>query len=356
MDSDKKWFFRAIWLIGICICAVAAVNYIIDPYGIFRKDFSWQFIEPNKHFIKARYVTEHPDRFDCFIFGSSRGNYIDVRKLKNDRCYNMQHSGGLPREYMNTMEYLLKKGVKIRSALIGLDEFSFQYSPEEHLGQPMRHPYPPVINKPLFPYYLQYLFYWYDWKIMKVCLKGYTDKLRGLIKEPYERHDIYKTGQSFAPAEDSAIERDPVAHANKPAFQKRFRPSDVYMEGVIRDLKDLIAFGKKNNIRLTFFIVPFYETKYLDAGPDELDRFKRALAEMTDFWDFSGFNTITTNRYYYYETWHFRAIAGDMILARIFGTKGTTVPEDFGVFVTARNIDSHLQHLRRQMREYLEKK
>ncbi len=107
---------------------------------------------------------------------------------------------------------------------------------------------------------------------------------------------------------------------------------------------------------MTFFIVPFYKTKYLDAGPDELDRFKRALAELTDFWDFSGFNTVTTNRYYYYETWHFRTIAGDMVLARISGDRDAAVPEDFGVLVTAQSIDSHLKYLRQQMREHIEKK
>lgn len=351
MDSNKKWFFRALLLIIAGLGFIAVMNYILDPYGIFRKDFSWQFIEPNKHYIKVRYVTEYPDKYNCFLFASSRGNNIDTRKIEGGRCYNMQHSGGLPREHLNAMRYMMKKGVNIKFALISLDEFSFQYSPDEHLGQPMRHPYPPVLNEFRFPYYLQYLFFWNDWKIMKACLNGYANKLKGI--ESSVQHDIYETGQSLAPGEDISIERDPVTHFNKPAFQKRFQPSDVYMNGVIKDLKDLVQFARENHIQLKFFIVPFYATKYLDAGPDELDRFKRELAGLADFWDFSGFNSITTNRYYYYETWHFRNLVGDMILSRMSGNKNENVPKDFGVFVTAQNIEQHLQRLRQQMKDYL---
>lgn len=356
MNNDKKWFFRTILLIIIGLGFVAVTNYIIDPYGIFRKDFSWQFIEPNKHYIKVRYVSEHPDRFDCFLFGSSRANHIDVRKIKDGRCYNMQHAGGLPREYLDSLKYMVKNGVKIKFALIALDEVSFNYNPNEHLSQPMRHPYPPVLNEPRFPYYLQYLFYWYDWDIMKTCLKGYWDKLRGLIKGGPVRHDIFETGQTFSPDADLAIEKDPVAHANKREFQRRFRPEDVYMDGVIKDLKDLISFARQNNIQLKLFVVPLYKTKYLDAGPNEMDRFKREVAKINDFWDFTGLNSITSNTYYYYETWHFRGIVGDMILSRMFGNKETDVPKDFGVFVTAQNIDGHLQYLRQQMKKYLKEK
>ncbi len=351
MDSNKKWFFRALLLIIAGLGFVAVVNYVLDPYGIFRKDFSWQFIEPNKHYIKVRHVTEHPDRFDCFLFGSSRANHIDVRKIKGGRCYNMQHAGGLPREYLDSMKYMVKKGVKIEFALIALDEVSYNYNPKEHLSQPMRHPYPPVLNEYRFPYFLQYLFYWYDWDIMETCLSGYWNKLRGHRGEDIVRHDIYETGQTFSPNADHVIEKDPAAHANRKEFQRRFRPEDIYMDGVVRDIKELIEFARQNKIQLKFFVVPLYKTKYLDAGPDEMDRFRREVAGLTDFWDFSGLNSITINTYYYYEAWHFRGIVGDMILSRMFGYQNTNVPKDFGVFVTNENIDRHLQYLRQQMKD-----
>lgn len=356
MTSEKKWSLIAICIIVICLGATAVLNYIIDPYGIFRKDFSWQFIEPNKNFVKARYVSQNPDLYDCFLFASSRGNNIDAARIKKGSCFNMQYSGGLPREHLDMMKYLISKGVKINYAVVALDEFSFQYRPEEHLSQPMRHPYPPVLNEPLFPYYMRYLFFWYDWKVMRVCLQGFAEKLSGRSNIPSVKHDVFGTGRTLSDAEDIAIERNPLSHANKPEFNRRFQPSSAYMQGVIQDLKEMVQFAKEKKITLEFFVVPFYATKYLDAGPDELDTFKRELAKIADFWDFSGFNSITANKYYYYETWHFRNIVGDMIMARMYGDSTTEVPKDFGRYVSPANINLHLADLRQQMNNYLHPK
>jgi len=49
-------------------------------------------------------------------------------------------------------------------------------------------------------------------------------------------------------------------------------------------------------------------------------------------------------------------MVGDMVLSRVLGNQDVTVPEDFGTFVTAQNVDDHLQRLRQQMQEYLKRK
>lgn len=353
MKNEKKWFLIAVCIIVVCLGTTAGLNYVIDPYGIFRQDFSWQFIEPNKNFIKGRYVSQNPDRYDCFLFASSRGNNIDAAKIKRGNCYNMQYSAGLPGEHLNMMKYMVSKGVRIKYAVIALDEFSFQYSPREHLSQPMRHPYPPALNEPLFPYYMRYLFFWYDWDIMKTCLKGFVNKLSGDSNGIFVKHDVFGTGRTISDAEDAAIERNPVSHANRQEFKKRFQPSGVYIDGAIRDLKEMIRFAAEKKIMLEFLIVPFYATKYLDVGPYELDTFRRKLAKLAGFWDFSGFNSITVNTYYYYEAWHFRNIVGDMMMARMYGGHNASVPPDFGIYVNSGNIEEHLSDLRQEMNTYL---
>ena len=58
----------------------------------------------------------------------------------------MTSNGGLPHEYLNNLRYMLKKGVKMKLVLMGLDDFSFRTNPAERLSQPFRrHPYPPVL-------------------------------------------------------------------------------------------------------------------------------------------------------------------------------------------------------------------
>jgi hypothetical protein len=43
---------------------------------------------------------------------------------------------------------------------------------------------------------------------------------------------------------------------------------------------------------------------------------------------------------------------GDLVIARIFNDRNINVPEDFGQWFTAENIDLHLQALRQQVSRY----
>jgi hypothetical protein len=78
--------------------------------------------------------------------------------------------------------------------------------------------------------------------------------------------------------------------------------------------------------------------------------FKKRLAQITDFYDFSGINSITKDPFNYYETSHYRVFIGEMMLARMFeNDKNITVPEDFGDLVTKSNIDIHIKKLKSQL-------
>ena len=96
------------------------------------------------------------------------------------------------------------------------------------------------------------------------------------------------------------------------------------------------------------FINPVHKNVFLDCGVD-FDRFKRALSHLSGFYDFSGLNSVTTDNFNYYETSHYRPKVGDLVIARIFNQRNIKVPEDFGQWVTAENIDLHLKTLRQQV-------
>ena len=65
---------------------------------------------------------------------------------------------------------------------------------------------------------------------------------------------------------------------------------------------------------------------------------------MTPYWDFSYSSVSFDPRYFYDET-HFRNCVGEMALARIFGDSSVYVPEDFGRYVTADNVEEHLAEM-----------
>ncbi len=135
---------------------VGLVNYIVIPMKC-PEGLSWQFIDPNKNFIKTRYLTQNPERFNCWSSGSSRVNSIDVRKIRGYKSYNVDYSGGLPRDHRENIRYMLNKGVKI-AIIMGLDEFSYKDNPDQQPYQPLRHPYPPVLDQHTLPFYLRYDF------------------------------------------------------------------------------------------------------------------------------------------------------------------------------------------------------
>ena len=74
----------------------------------------------------------------------------------------------------------------------------------------------------------------------------------------------------------------------------------------------------------------------------------------TNYYDFSGYNTVTTNDCNYYETSHYRPLVGNLIAARIFHDSTISVPDDFGKFITKNTIDNHIILLKKQIDEYEE--
>lgn len=350
MNRDKKWFCLALGIFVLAFAMVGLVNYVLDPYGLFRKDFSWQFVEPNQDFIKPRYVTDNPGRYDCFVFGSSRVNNIDVLKIKNYTCYNMFCNGELPREYLDDLRYMLKKGVKIKLLLVGLDDFSFKHDPAKRLSDPLRHPYPPVLNHYLAPFYMRYLFSIHAQHIMGPVIDGYVAKIRGKLGVQPVTYDITGTGRIIAPGADRFIEAHAEAHRKDPKFTEKIESvTGDHMKGTVDDLTQFVNLLKAHGIRSVFFINPPYKTWFLDLNLDEFGRFERELAKLADFYDFSGVNSITRDAYNYYNPSHYRPPIGDMMIARMLGDETTTVPADFGLLVTSENVEAHLQRLREQI-------
>ncbi|MES2353857.1 MAG: hypothetical protein V4568_05500 [Pseudomonadota bacterium] len=92
---------------------------------------------------------------------------------------------------------------------------------------------------------------------------------------------------------------------------------------------------------------------------------KRAGKEPFPLWDFSGYNSVTTETVPakndsqsrmrgYWESSHYRGETGDLVLNRIFGLKTESKNEatDFGVLLNPVNIESHLADFRAGRQRY----
>lgn len=342
MNSPKKWVTMVLAGMAVATCILILVNGIIDPYGILRTDFSKQIQEPNQNFVKMKFILAHPERYDSFLFGSSRVIFIDNTKIRNGRYYNYWYSEGVPQEHRDNIRLLVQKGVRIRNILIGLDEFSYRLDPETHLTNLLRQPHPLITGKNLPLFYLEYF----------ARVSGLGSNVQDFVQNRILNkgaaaqgkviYDIERTGRMFIPSWDESIERDPDKHNRDEVFTRPTHYEGNNLGPTLEAIREIARTAKEQGIALTVFINPVHRTTYLDTDQDQFFAFKKELATITDYYDFSGLNSITTNNYYYYETSHYREMVGDMMLARMFGYPNVTVPADFGVLVTRRNMDAHL--------------
>ena len=126
---------------------------------------------------------------------------------------------------------------------------------------------------------------------------------------------------------DKYIEEHPDAHRKDPKFTEKIESvTGDNMKGAVDDLTQMVNLLKAHGIRSVFFMNPPYKNWFVDLNLDEFGRFERELAKLTDFYDFSGVNSITGDAYNFYNPSHYRLPIGNIMIARMLDDKTVPVP------------------------------
>lgn len=351
MKSFQKWFFRVLWGIVFIGAGIVFINCMVDPYGILRDDFSKQFQEPNQNFAKTKFILNHKEKYDSFLFGSSRVIFIDNTKIRNGAYYNYWYSEGVPKEHLGNIKLLIGSNVRIKNILIGLDDFSYLIPPEIHLTNLLRQPHPLVSGKRMLVFYSEYFM-----RVTKFIASVRKYVLHNVLKQGRLIQngivfDVNNTGRMLCRACDELVEKNPEQHMRDEKFSKPTHYEGDNVANTLDAMKEIAKISKDHHINLVVFINPIHKTTYLDTNQDQFITFKKELASITDYYDFSGLNSITTNNYYYHDTSHYRDRVGDMMMKKMFGYPQVAVPPDFGVLVTRRNVDAHVGKLIAQIKK-----
>lgn len=322
----KKFILRFIFLVCIFLGIIMFINYKIDCYGIFTSDYNKVGQETNNNFIKTKYIIENPEKFDSFIFGSSRVEYIPVENLQCGKFYNMTYVQGIPSEWLDTIKTFKENNVNMKNIIIAIDDFSATIFPEEHKNSPNLLSYSDIKNNisNIIKYYL---------------LKNpFDERSKTILKNGRASNvNIEGTGRVVRIDDESFYSSD--EHLNKEMFE---RPTILgnyennRIDEVIREIQEIKKLCDDNNIELTVIFNPLHITTYENQNKEKLSEFKSRLAEIIDYWDFNNINEVTTNNYYWYETSHYREIVGAMILKTIYGNEYNgeiDIPDDFGVLI-----------------------
>ena len=100
-----------------------------------------------------------------------------------------------------------------------------------------------------------------------------------------------------------------------------------------------------NGIELVIFTNPMHVLTYEKAVENGYRDFLSGLAQVTDFYNFSGINDITTNNDNYLETSHYMPQVGDRMLDVMFKGRADErlLEQGFGYRVTCGNCEEFLR-------------
>ena len=113
-----------------------------------------------------------------------------------------------------------------------------------------------------------------------------------------------------------------------------------HLDQCIEDLTAIRDLCAERGVNLLVICSPAYAAQLEAYGQEALARYKTAVAQVVDFWDFSA-SSVSWDSRYFYDASHFRNAVGTMVLAEIFGNDEIYRPADFGTLVTAENCADH---------------
>lgn len=344
----KRWLKKLWILIAASIAFIMSANILIDPYAVFWRNPN-SCSEPNERYVKMTYISNHPDAFDGFLLGSSRIGSTEPsllqRHFPKNKFYNLTISAGTLGEFEEMMDGMIKAGVRPRVVYLQIDVYDNLLTYKNDRSKLLLRMKPDENVKAKAAFFKDYL----------LLLPNNTNltqqvKLDLGIHKRSSRYDFYGTGCWYADAKEKEIRHNPLLYVkNEETFHKTvdktIASDQTVMAKNLEALKKIKQISRDNNIQLILFVTP-HNHKMLEAiGMEAYKTFLRSLAGVTEYWDFSGYNSVTTNDQNYYEYSHYRPHVAQWIVSRIFQDADTPVPDDFGVYVSTKNISEHLKRL-----------
>lgn len=309
----KNSYLKLIFIILFIIFLGFFSNLIIDSYGILGRNLQYQTLEPNQNYIKTKYILRNPQKFNAFIFGSSRVGNIPTEDIKNYKFYNMGYSEGLPKEWEETLNIFIRNKVVPQIIILGIDDLSFKIDPNLHEKELLRKSFNKVnIIK--------------DYILTNPLTKYNFIKLKTLIfskKNDDFKIDFEDSGRLFRKErllKEKEIQNNPNDHLHKRVFKEKngyALLNNVQKENSISMLDSIVDLCEKNKIKLILLFNPVHPNSYRD----ELAKieYRKIRIEIKNryknikVYDFAE-HDVTKNNLYWFETSHFNLEVGKMML------------------------------------------
>jgi len=348
----KRWNKITLTSIGIILVLIISFNYLIDPYFVFN---SAQIDGFNK--IKNNTISEQMTKFytakrsnaKVLILGTSRTEHInpnDLHKYIKGKIYNLAIPGSGIDVQKDNIEYFIKHS-KLETIILGLDFFSFNPSNKSS--------YKTIKNTRYNDKYTNdYLDSILSISTLKKSIKTFKDNLKyehnkvNYLNGWRNNFDYYKqlkiNGIDY---KKQKIEQqlNMISTQNVHFNNSYFKNPESILKS-LENLEYIIKLCKINHIKLIMFISPLYykitDMIYKKAYNKTYDFWKTQLSLYGTIYDFSGYNTISTNINNYTDGSHYKSKVAKLMFAKIFNDKSVDVPNDFGIILNKSNIGTIL--------------
>ncbi|AMN44050.1 hypothetical protein [Rhodoplanes sp. Z2-YC6860] len=345
-------FIAAVVLVPFII--TIALNYVVDPFGVFQTGWFPKQIEINDRFLKVEFLDAHRDRFNGLMWGSSRiGNTppaVIERYNPGGRFYNMWYGNGTLGDHRDYIKYITATHPEISQHYIEIDVDMFMGMSEWGAAQIGFWRHPAVEHHSKVAFYAENLV---TMPLRVIAKKAYLNLTGG---EPPVRYELETTGIWVDDRLDRKIANDMAGHLRDFDQMMNFNP--VRRVRATQDqnnaaaLAEIVQICREHSLRCTFFTTPHHASVLNTLLTPDFLRCIRLIAGLTPFWDFASYNSVTTSNALYYEGSHFRQPVAELMAARIFSNSEVAVPADFGIRVNKDNIDEVIKSRAKNFKDY----
>ncbi len=348
----RRYVLGIVFLTLFFISLVGIINYVIDPYYIFHSNFLKTNEYINERYNKIEYLKKGHIKYNSYIFGSSRASSLvneDFEKyIPDSRFYNMTMSVATLSEEARILDYMIKNGYKIDNLILSVDmDINLHYA--FHDNDYLRYNHYLITKESPFLFYYRYLTA-FSYEIMWDKIEVNLGKRE---KSPHAFYDLENSGRFFFKVQEDKISKNPkkyidsIAELHIDKVSRTIILKKKIFNQNMNALRKIASLCKKNHINLIVLIPPH---NYNVMNKIDINSYLTLLKEMAKihpFWNFSGYNWVTMNNFYFYESTHFRPLVSPWIAKRIFENENEN---GFGEYVDSKNIKSYLKKKKEEIK------
>ncbi|RKD22995.1 hypothetical protein BEP19_12245 [Ammoniphilus oxalaticus] len=343
----KKWLRNTLMitlLVALPFIGIVIYNYYIDPLWNFEHAHPSNAVNLgfDERQQKMNKVTHSSFDYDTLIVGTSRTTFIDQHEFKGHRAFNYAVSEMGIDEYHDYIEYAKRINGKEFDYIVM--ELYFDGFRKGVIGR--QRPLETYHKTTDAPFYRVRSLFSFDMFERAKRNQLYSRSEQYLGPRYYTRDNVAKTN----------FINDEIEQTME-AYKRRFKQESSSEYPVDPEYFEILKEIKRNNPNTEFllFIEPMAaERIQLILGQEvNWDAYQKWVKEVVEIYDgvynFMYVNSVTDDLSHYFDEVHFYPEIGTMIAHRLTDYEKEELPSDFGIYVTAENVEQHLNFMKQQI-------